>query len=119
MGIVVNQRAEEIEFAELLVQLDIVTPAEAIDPAAERRSGPGAARRSGRDRTRLRAALQRLSSPANSTVKIAEGVCLTATLDILRAIAKGDGAATGGAGAGLRRLGVGAVGERNSRQRAG
>ena len=27
----------------------------------------------------------------NSTVKIAEGVCLTATLDILRAIAKGAG----------------------------
>ena len=39
MGIVINQRAEEIEFSRLLVQLDIVGEAEAIRLPAQRRSG--------------------------------------------------------------------------------
>ncbi len=43
----------------------------------------------------------------NSTLPIDDGVCLTATLDVLKAIATGTGPDQGRAGAGLRRLGAG------------
>ena len=78
MGIVINQRAEEIDFGQLLVQLDIVPETEAIrlPPRAE------AVR-----------VLRGDYGVNDSTVKIGEHVCLTATLDILRAIAKGTGPA--------------------------
>ena len=71
MGIVINQRAQDIQFAELLVQLEIVrqpddTGRGFVLHSSDYRSG-------------------------DSTVKIAEGVCLTATLDILKAIAQGAG----------------------------
>lgn len=90
MGIVINQRAEEIEFSRLLVQLDVVGEAEAIRlPASAEhmrvlRGGPvdtgrGFVLHSGDYRT------------AESTVPIGGGVCLTATLDILKAIARGAG----------------------------
>src|SRR5271169_887074 len=90
MGIVINQRAEEIEFSRLLVQLDVVGEAEAIrlPASAERmrvlRGGPvdtgrGFVLHSGDYRA------------AESTVPIGGGVCLTATLDILKAIARGAG----------------------------
>ena len=90
MGIVINQRAEEIDFGRLLAQLDIVPEAEAIrlPPRAQGvrvlRGGPV---ETGRGFV--------LHSDdygvSDSTVKIAEQVCLTATLDILRAIASGKG----------------------------
>jgi putative transcriptional regulator len=90
MGIVINQRAEEIEFSQLLVQLDVVGEAEAIrlPERAEHmrvlRGGPvdtgrGFVLHSGDYRA------------AESTVPIGGGVCLTATLDILKAIARGAG----------------------------
>ena len=90
MGIVINQRAEEIEFPRLLVQLDVVGEAEAIRLPARAehmrvlRGGPvdtgrGFVLHSGDYRT------------AESTVPIGGGVCLTATLDILKAIARGAG----------------------------
>jgi putative transcriptional regulator len=90
MGIVINQRAEEVEFPRLLVQLDVVGEAEAIrlPASAERmrvlRGGPvdtgrGFVLHSGDYRA------------AESTVPIGGGVCLTATLDILKAIARGAG----------------------------
>jgi len=90
MGIVINQRAEEIEFSRLLVQLDVVGEAEAIRlPASAEhmrvlRGGPvdtgrGFVLHSGDYRA------------ADSTVPIGGGVCLTATLDILKAIARGAG----------------------------
>jgi putative transcriptional regulator len=93
MGIVINQRAEEIEFSRLLVQLDVVGEAEAIRlPASAEhmrvlRGGPvdtgrGFVLHSGDYRA------------AESTVPIGGGVCLTATLDILKAIARGDGPAS-------------------------
>ena len=50
----------------------------------------GASRRAGRDRPRLRAAQRRLFQ-AESTLPIDESVCLTATIDILRRIADGNG----------------------------
>jgi putative transcriptional regulator len=90
MGIVINQRAEEIEFGKLLVQLDIVPEAEAIrlPPRAEAvkvlRGGPVETGRG--------FVLHSSDYGVNdSTVKIGNAVCLTATLDILRAIAKGAG----------------------------
>jgi putative transcriptional regulator len=90
MGIVINQRASEIEFAKLLVQLDIVREAESIrlPPSVEAirvlRGGPVDTGRGFVLHTSDYAA-------GDSTVKIADGVCLTATLDILRAIAHGEG----------------------------
>ena len=92
MGIIINQRADEIDFAELLVQLDIVPGTEAIrlPPRAEAvrvlRGGPV---ETGRGFVLHSADY----GATNSTVKIADDVCLTATIDILRAIAKGAGPA--------------------------
>jgi putative transcriptional regulator len=90
MGIVINQRAEEIDFGQLLAQLDIVPETEAIrlPPRAQTvrvlRGGPVETGRG--------FVLHSSDYGANdSTVKIGEHVCLTATLDILRAIAEGTG----------------------------
>jgi putative transcriptional regulator len=90
MGIVINQRAPNISFAELLEQLKIV-------PSEERISLPSA----------LNAMDVHLGGPvetgrgfvlhsadyfkAESTLPINDSVCLTATVDILRDIAKGSG----------------------------
>src|ERR1700677_3655876 len=90
MGIVINQRAQDIQFAELLVQLEIVRQADAIrlPPSV------GAVRvvRGGPVDTGRGFVLHSSDyRSGDSTVKIAEGVCLTATLDILKAIAQGAG----------------------------
>lgn len=90
MGIVINQRAPNISFTELLEQLKIV-------PSEERISLPSA----------LNAMDVHLGGPvetgrgfvlhsadyfkAESTLPINDSVCLTATVDILRDIAKGSG----------------------------
>ena len=90
MGIVINQRAQDVQFAELLVQLDIVRQADAIrlPPSVEAvrvvRGGPV-------DTGRGFVLHSSDYRSGDSTVKIAEGVCLTATLDILKAIAQGAG----------------------------
>ena len=90
MGIIVNQPASHISFPDLLVQLEVI-PARGSDPAsAARRRREGAQGRSGRYPARLRAARADFFIE-NSTLPIDEGVCLTATLDILKAIARGDG----------------------------
>ena len=93
MGIIINQRAPNISFTELLEQLNIVPP---------------------EDRIRLPAGLTamavHLGGPVetgrgfvlhsadffieNSTLPIDEGICLTATIDILKAIATGSGPAS-------------------------
>jgi putative transcriptional regulator len=90
MGLIINHRADEIDFAELLVQLDIVPGGEEIrlPPRAEAvrvlRGGPVETGRG--------FVLHSSDYGAtDSTVKIADNVCLTATIDILRAIAKGTG----------------------------
>ncbi|HEU4659236.1 MAG TPA: YqgE/AlgH family protein [Pseudolabrys sp.] len=93
MGIVVNQPAGNISFSELLVQLDVL-------PAEERIELP----------TRVESVKVLKGGPVetgrgfvlhssdffieNSTLPIAEGICLTATLDILKAIASGKGPAS-------------------------
>ena len=92
MGLIINQRADEIDFAELLTQLGVVPsePAIRLPPKAEAvrvvRGGPV---ETGRGFVLHSADY----GATDSTVKIADDVCLTATIDILRAIAKGTGPA--------------------------
>jgi len=90
MGIVINQRAEEIDFPQLLTQLDIVSKAEAIRlPAAV---GGLPVLRGGPVDTGRGFVLHSSDYHAGSaTVRIDRHVSLTATLDILRAIAAGEG----------------------------
>jgi putative transcriptional regulator len=90
MGIIVNQKAEATNFPELLVQLDIVKPAESI--VLPPRAGEVRVLRGGPVETGRGFVLHsRDYFRDNSTVAIADDICLTATLDILRAIAAGEG----------------------------
>lgn len=90
MGIVVNQPATHIRFADLLVQLDVV-------PASRRILLPKTADavkvlRGGPVETGRGFVLHSADYFAeNSTLAIDDGICLTATLDILKAIAGGHG----------------------------
>jgi putative transcriptional regulator len=90
MGIIVNKPAAETRFTELLVQLDVIPSDQAIrlPSQAERmkvlRGGPVETKRG----FVLHSADFFLES---ATLPIDDGICLTATLDILRAIAVGTG----------------------------
>jgi putative transcriptional regulator len=90
MGIVINQTAREVQFAKLLVQLDIVKPSDAIrlpssvEAVRVLRGGPV-------DTGRGFVLHSNDYLSGDSTVNINQGVCLTATLDILKAIAQGAG----------------------------
>jgi putative transcriptional regulator len=90
MGIVINKLVPEIQFRELLVQLDIVErpdhgrlPSE-VDAIRVHRGGPV---ETGRGFV-LHSSDFFLES---ATLPIADGICLTATLEILRAISAGRG----------------------------
>jgi putative transcriptional regulator len=90
MGIIVNQPASNISFPDLLVQLEVVGAAELI----ELPPGAGGVRvlRGGPVETSRGFVLHSADFfIENSTLPIDEGVCLTATLDILKAIARGEG----------------------------
>ncbi len=90
MGIIVNQKAEATNFPELLVQLEIVKPAEAI--VLPPRAGQVRVLRGGPvEQGRGFVLHSRDYFIDNSTVPIGDDICLTATLDILRAIALGKG----------------------------
>ena len=90
MGIVVNQAAQNIKFPDLLVQLEVI-------PAAERIQLPTSAEtvkvlKGGPVETGRGFVLHSADFfIENSTLPIDEGICLTATLDILKAIARGTG----------------------------
>jgi putative transcriptional regulator len=90
MGIVINKLADDVSFRDLLVQLDIVQARNepdlpgGVDKVRVHRGGPV---ETGRGFV-LHSADFFLE---NATLPIAEGVCLTATLEILRAIAEGRG----------------------------
>ncbi len=90
MGIIVNKPAADTRFPDLLVQLDVIPPEELIrlPSQAERlqvlRGGPVETKRG----FVLHSADFFLES---ATLPIDDGICLTATLDILRAIAIGSG----------------------------
>jgi putative transcriptional regulator len=90
MGIVLNRPAADLSFPDLLIQLDIL-------PEAERIRLP---QRVGRMQVLMGGPVETsrgfvLHSPDfyidQSTLPIDDSVCLTATVDILRAIARGEG----------------------------
>jgi putative transcriptional regulator len=90
MGIVINKLATEVTFRDLLVQLDIVQQGNepdlpgGVDNVRVHRGGPVETGRG----------FVLHSSDffiENATLPIADGVCLTATLEILRAISEGRG----------------------------
>lgn len=89
MGLVINQRAPHITLPKLLEQLEITAPAShAFGP-----SGGSMAVHFGGPVETSRGFVLHSSDyfAADSTLPINESVCLTATVDILKAIAKGSG----------------------------
>jgi len=93
MGIVVNHPAPNINFPDLLVKLNVIPQADAIqlpvraDVVKVMRGGPVETERG----FVLHSADFFIE---NSTLPIDDGICLTATIDILKAIARGDGPAS-------------------------
>src|ERR1041385_9035427 len=90
MGIVVNQPAANISFPDLLVKLDVIPKGDKIQlpPSA----GDVTVLKGGLVETERGFVLHRADFfIEDSTLPIDEGVCLTATLDILKAIARGAG----------------------------
>jgi putative transcriptional regulator len=90
MGIIVNRPAGSIDFPELLVQLEIIEKADQIklpENAESMKVLKGGPVETGRGFV--------LHSSdffiKDATLPIDDGICLTATVDILRAIAKGGG----------------------------
>jgi putative transcriptional regulator len=90
MGIMVNRPAGSIDFPQLLMQLNIINKSEEI-----KLSGSAETMKvlSGGPVDTGRGFVLHSSDYfiANATLKINEGVCLTTTVDILKAIAKGSG----------------------------
>ena len=90
MGIIVNRPAGSIDFPGLLVQLDIIKKSDQIklpENAESMKVLKGGPVQTGRGFV--------LHSSdffiEDATLQIDDGICLTATVDILKAIAKGDG----------------------------
>ena len=93
MGIIVNHPASNIKFPDLLVQLEVIPASERIQlptRAEEVKVLKGGPVETGRGFV-LHSADFFIE---NSTLPIDEGICLTATLDILKAIARGNGPAS-------------------------
>jgi putative transcriptional regulator len=90
MGIIINKPAGDVDFPQLLVKLNIIPSEQRIElPQVARevtvlRGGPVDTQRG----FVLHSADYFMD---NSTLPIDEGVCLTATLDVLKAIATGNG----------------------------
>ena len=90
MGIIVNQLAVNVNFPDLLVQLDVIPAADLIQ--LPQRAGAVKVLKGGPVETGRGFVLHSADFfIENSTLPIDEGICLTATLDILKAIARGDG----------------------------
>jgi len=90
MGIVVNQPARNIKFPDLLVQLDVIPADDVIELPARAETVKvlkGGPVETGRGFV-LHSADFYIE---DSTLPIDEGICLTATLEILKAIARGKG----------------------------
>src|SRR6476659_4401557 len=86
MGIVVNHPAANISFPDLLVKLDVIPKADKIQLPP--RAGDVTVLKGGPVETERGFVLHSADFfIENSTLPIDEGVCLTATLDILKAIA--------------------------------
>src|SRR5215470_10011669 len=90
MGIVVNQPANNIKFRDLLVQLDVISATDVIQLPVSAgavqvlKGGPV-------DQARGFVLHSNDYFVENSTLPIDDGICLTATLDVLKAIANGNG----------------------------
>ena len=90
MGIIVNRPAGSIDFPELLVQLDIIQKADQIK--LPENAGTMKVLKGGPVETGRGFVLH--SSDffiKDATLRIDDGICLTATVDILKAIARGAG----------------------------
>jgi putative transcriptional regulator len=93
MGIVVNRPAANIKFPDLLVKLDVIPAADVIRLPS--RASDVTVLKGGPVETERGFVLHSADFfIENSTLPIDEGVCLTATLDILKAIARGNGPAS-------------------------
>src|SRR5260221_1211454 len=90
MGIIVNHPAANIKFPDLLVQLEVIPAAERIELPTQ--AGDVKVLKGGPVETGRGFVLHSADFfIENSTLPIDEGICLTATLDILKAIASGNG----------------------------
>src|SRR5512140_1553129 len=93
MGIIVNQVAANVNFPDLLVQLEVIPAADLIQLPP--RAGGVKVLKGGPVETGRGFVLHSADFfIENSTLPIDEGICLTATLDILKAIARGKGPAS-------------------------
>lgn len=93
MGIVVNQPASHVNFPDLLVQLDVIAKDERIH--LPQSAGGVKVLRGGPVETGRGFVLHTADFfIQDSTLPIDDGICLTATLDILRAMATGSGPAS-------------------------
>src|ERR1700722_17450396 len=93
MGIIVNQPASNINFSDLLVKSHLIPASDTIQLPT--RAGVVKVMRGGPVETERGFVLH--SSDffiENSTLPIDEGICLPATIDILKAIARGNGPAS-------------------------
>jgi putative transcriptional regulator len=90
MGIVINQPAPHIDFGDLLVQLEVIPDNKLIELPS--RAGEVKVLKGGPVETGRGFVLHSADFfIENSTLPIDNGICLTATLDILKAIARGQG----------------------------
>ena len=90
MGIIVNHPAAHVSFPDLLVKLDVIPSDDLIRLPS--RAGEVKVLRGGPVETERGFVLHSADFfLENSTLPIDDGICLTATLDILKAIARGDG----------------------------
>ena len=90
MGIVINQPAPHIDFGDLLVQLEVIPDNKLIELPL--RAGEVKVLKGGPVETGRGFVLHSADFfIENSTLPIDNGICLTATLDILKAIARGQG----------------------------
>jgi putative transcriptional regulator len=93
MGIIVNHPAPNINFSDLLVKLNVIPSAEVIQLPG--RAGVVKVMRGGPVETERGFVLHSADFfIESSTLPIDDGICLTATIDILKAIARGDGPAS-------------------------
>jgi len=93
MAIIVNHPAPNINFSDLLVKLDVIPAADVIQLPS--RAGVVKVMRGGPVETERGFVLHSADFfIENSTLPIDDGICLTATIDILKAIACGDGPAS-------------------------
>src|ERR1700741_3102298 len=90
MGIIVNQLAANVNFPDLLVQLEVIPASDLIE--LPQRAGTVKVLKGGPVETGRGFVLHSADFfIGNSTLPIDNGICLTATLDILKAIAQGAG----------------------------